>query len=219
MTGASSTHTFAYVVSSDSGELFVLQLDVGSGELALIETVSLLGPGSASGACPLALSPDRRFLYAALRSEPFSIASFAIDNSTGKLTRIGEAALLQRLAYISTDHTGRHLLGASYAGNMISVSPISELGIAGSPSQVMHTPPNAHCIQPDPANRFVLNTSLGGDVLMSNRFDDSRGELSPNAPPSVGVRAGAGPRHFCFHPNGRFVYLICELDASIYAFA
>ena len=219
MTAPSSSRTFVYVVSSDSGELFVLQLDVDGGALTLIETVSLLSPGSAAGACPLALSPDRHFLYAALRSEPFAITSFAIDRSTGKLTRIGEAALPQRMAYISTDHTGRYLLGASYAGNLISVSPIDELGLAASPSQVMETPPNAHCIQPDPSNRFVLNTSLGGDVLISNRFDVDRSELSPNTPTSVGVRAGAGPRHFCFHPNGRFVYLICELDASVYAFA
>ena len=208
-----------YVVSSDSGELSVLRLDEASGALTPIETVSLLSPGSAAGACPLAVSPDRRFLYASLRSEPFTTASFAIASATGRLTRIGESPLPQRMAYISTDRSGRYLLGASYAGNLVSVSAIDERGLAGAPSHEMPTPPNAHAVLPDPSNRFVLNTSLGGDVLMSSRFDTGTGELTPNTPPSVGVRSGSGPRHFCFHPNGLFVYLLCELDASIYAFA
>ncbi len=82
----------------------------------------------------------------------------------------------------------------------------------------MPTQPNAHCILPDPSNRYVLHTSLGGDLVYSEKFDAKTGKLTPNDPPSISVKAKAGPRHLVFAPNAKFVYLLDELDASIYVF-
>jgi 6-phosphogluconolactonase len=85
-------------------------------------------------------------------------------------------------------------------------------------TQTMATQPNAHCIMTDPSNRFVLHTSLGGDVVYQEKFDTKTGTLAPNDPPTVSVKAKAGPRHLIFSPNKKFVYLLNELDASIYVF-
>jgi 6-phosphogluconolactonase len=210
--------TYVYVAASDSAELFTLQLDTATGALTRLDAM-VLTDATPGGACPMALSPDRRHLYFALRSEPYTVVSFAIDSDTGLPKQTGEAPLPHGMAFISTDNTGRWLLGASYQGNLLSVNPIDADGVAGPAQQVVPTRPNAHAVRTDPANRYVLNSSLGGDVLQQHRFDAATGGLTPNDPPSVGVRAGAGPRHFVFHPDGRCVYLLNELDASVYVFA
>jgi 6-phosphogluconolactonase len=205
-------------MASDSGQVLTLELNGSSGALTTLDTQKIRGGEKQAGACSLALSHDHRHLYLALRSEPYAAVSFAIDAATGRLTQIGAASLPHSMAFISTDNTDRWLLGASYPGHLLSVSPISNDGVAREPVHVVPSQPNAHAIRTDPSNRFVLNSSLGGDVVQQHRFDAATGDLMPNEPPTVSVRAGAGPRHFVFHPDGRHVYLLNELDASVYAF-
>jgi 6-phosphogluconolactonase len=122
------------------------------------------------------------------------------------------------MAYISTDNTDRWLLSASYPGHMLSVSPIDDDGVAGDAHEMLPAGRNAHAIRADASNRFVLNTSLGDDIVQQHRFDAATGALTPNDPSSVEVRPGAGPRHFVFHRDGRHVYLLNELDGSVYVF-
>jgi 6-phosphogluconolactonase len=123
------------------------------------------------------------------------------------------------MAYLSIDRTGRHLFSASYGGHLLAASTVSADGRPQPAHQVLPTEPNAHAVLADASNRFVLATSLGGDVVMQLRFDAASGRLTDNAPPAVRVRKGAGPRHLVFHPGGRFVYLLNELDSSIDVFA
>ncbi len=153
-----------------------------------------------------------------LRNEPYSAVTFAIDAKTGKLTLVGPGPLADSMAYIATDRTGKFLLSASYGGNKVTVNPIGPNGVVQPAQQTIATEPNAHCIITDPTNRYVLHTSLGGDLVYQEKFDAKTGKLTPNDPPSVSVKAKAGARHLAFSPNGRFVYLVNELDASIYVF-
>jgi 6-phosphogluconolactonase len=99
------------------------------------------------------------------------------------------------------------------------VNPIAPDGTVEPPKPVIATEPNAHAIQPDASNSFVLATSLGGNVVRQFRFDAETGTLSPNDPPAAQVKTGAGPRHFAFHPTNGRVYLLNELEASVYVFA
>ncbi len=214
-----SQRAFVYVMASDSSELFTLELDTSTGFLTPIDTLVLRGGGKQGGACPLTFSRDGRFAYVALRSEPYAVLSFARHSETGRLTQIGDASMPHSMAYISTDNTDRWLLGASYPGHLLSVSPVGDDGVVGDARHVLPAGPNAHAIRTDISNHFVLSTSLGGDIVQQHRFDEVTGALTPNDPPSVKVRPGAGPRHFLFHRDGRHVYLLNELDASIYVFA
>lgn len=202
--------TFVYVSNADSREISVLALDATSGELSPVQTVSVTGQ-----VMPLAVSPDRKFLYASLRSQPFTAASFRIDAASGKLSAIGSSALPDSMASIATDRSGRHLFGASYGGHKLSVSTIGTDGVAKEAAQVLPTGQNAHAVLTDPANRSLLVTTLGSDAVMQWRFDAASGQLTPNTPPTFSGRPKAGPRHLVFHPNGRFVYLLNELDASV----
>ena len=204
----------AYISNADSREIVVARLGA-DGALSEIERVKTSG-----AVMPLALSPDKRFLVAALRSEPFGASSYAIDRQTGRLKHIATAPLPASMAYISVDGGGRFLLSASYPSAVVAVSAIDAEGRIGpSPVQKLPTAPNAHCIVTDPRNRFAFVPCLGGDHVMQLRFDGITGRLMPNAPSEFQTAKGAGPRHIVFHPEGRFAYLVNELDAGIIALA
>jgi 6-phosphogluconolactonase len=206
--------TAVYVSHAERGDIHVLHLDEATGALTPTQRVEVGGT-----VMPLALSPDRRVLYAARRSEPLAVASFAIDPKSGTLSQLGEAPLPHSMANIATDRSGRWLLSASYGGNLVAVSPIGADGVAQAATQVVPTGPNAHAIVSDASNRFVFATNLGGGVVLQMRFDAGTGQLTPNEPPSIAVRAGAGPRHLAWHSSGRWLCLLNELDASIDVFA
>jgi 6-phosphogluconolactonase len=204
--------TVVYVSNADSQEISVLSLDRASGTVAPLQTLAVGGT-----VMPLALSPDRKLLYAALRSQPYRVLTLAIE-SDGKLRKLGEAPLADSMAYIATDRSGRWLFAASYGGHKITVNAIGKDGQVGAVQQLLPTAPNAHSIQADAANRFVLATSLGGDNISVWRFDADKGLLSPNEPPLVGTPAKCGPRHLRLDAKQRFAYLLCELDASLHVF-
>jgi 6-phosphogluconolactonase len=213
--------TYLYVGCTDSNEIRVLKFDNGSGDLAVVETVTIPGITKTAGSTPMAVSPDKKLLFAATRGEPMVVASFRIDATTGKLAYVASGPLDGSMAYIATDRTGRYLLAASYPNNKVTVNPIAADGTVGKPSQVIPTEPNAHAIQPDASNRFVLATSLGGNLVRQFRFDPATGTLSPNDPPAVSVKGAGnpGPRHFAFHPTNGRVYLLNELEALVVVFA
>jgi 6-phosphogluconolactonase len=202
--------TIVYVSNADSRDISVLAFDAERAELSLLQTLPL--PGIVM---PLALSPDRRHLYAALRSEPFGVASLGIAASDGRLSLRATSPLPQSMAHIATDRSGRYLFAASYAGDCLSVGPIAADGLAGAATQVLATGRNAHAAGVDPGNRFLFVTTLGSDAVMQFHFDATTGAVAPNTPPLFAARAGSGPRHLAWHPNGRVVYLLCELDACV----
>jgi 6-phosphogluconolactonase len=209
--------TFVYVGNAESQSVSIFSLDA-EGALTLADVAAVPGPAKPGSTTPMAVSPDKRFLTVGLRNEPFSAATFAIDANTGRLSFVGSGPLADAMAYITADRSGTFLLGASYGGGKIAVNPIDNNGIIGPAQQIIDNQPNAHAVLADRANRHVLYTSLGNDYVGQLKFDAANGRLTPNDPPTVGVKPKAGPRHFRFSPDERFVYLLCELDASIYVF-
>jgi len=210
MQGCATRNSVAYVSNADSRDISVLTLDRDKGTVQVAQTLAVGGT-----VMPMALSPDKRMLYAALRSEPYSVVSFAVDKSTGTLKRVGTALLPDSMAYITTDRTGRWLFAASYGGNKISVSPIGADGVAGPASAVLPTGKNAHAAIIDAANKNLFVTNLGSDQVLQYSFDAATGKLTPNNPAALATRPGAGPRHLVLHPNGRHAYVLHELDASV----
>jgi 6-phosphogluconolactonase len=164
---------------------------------------------------PMAVSPDRRFLVAAVRSKPFSAWTYAIDRTSGALRLVGSGPLAESLPYIAFDGTGRWLLGASYGANLVSVNPVGADGRVGEPQQVIPTARNAHAIRPDNGNRFVFVPHLGTDQVFQFLFDERTGRLAANTPPVLQLKAGLGPRHLVSSPDNRFVYLLNELTATV----
>jgi len=209
--GVALAGTEVYVANAGDGTLGLYALDEARGALAPQGTVEA-GPAVMS----LAVSPDRRFLYADIRSEPYRVVSFALDPATGAAARKAEAPLPDNMAYIATDRSGRLLLGASYFGDKIALSPIGADGlITQAANQVLATGRNAHCIQADRDNRFVFVTNLGSDQILQYRLDAAAGRLSENDPPLVKTASGEGPRHFVLSPDNRFLYVVSELRGNV----
>ncbi|HEX5212828.1 MAG TPA: beta-propeller fold lactonase family protein [Pseudolabrys sp.] len=209
--------TFVYVGNAESQNISIFAL-AADGALTLVDTKAVPGPAAPGSTTPMAVSPDKKYLTVGLRNEPYSAATFAIDAKSGNLAYVGSGPLADAMAYIGTDRSGKFLLSASYGGGKIAVNPIGDNGVVGPAQQVIANQPNAHAVIADRANRHVLYSSLGSDTVGQLLFDAATGKLTPNDPPAVSVEPKAGPRHFRFSPDERFVYLLCELDASIYVF-
>lgn len=196
--------TFVYVSNAKSGDISIYRLDMKTGDL------EALGAAKAGdNVMPLAISPDRRFLYASVRSTPYTVITYAINSGDGSLEQMGTAELAESMAYICTDQTGRFLLSASPGGGLVAVNPIGLQGVAQSePTALIRTGRHAHSILPDPSNRFVLSANVHNDQIAQLRFDEKTGALEWNSPHIARSASESGPRHFRFHPNGRFVYVL-----------
>ena len=201
--------TFVYVTNAEDGDIGVYSLQPDGS----------LQPGARAAAAkvvmPLAVSPDRRFLYAGVRSKPFSVYTYSIDARSGALKQVSTGPLHESFPYISVDRTGRFLFGASYGAHLVSVNPVSADGRVGDPMQVIPTARNAHAIRIDNSNRYVFVPHLGTDQIFQFVFDAKTGRLAANTPPVLQLKAGSGPRHLIVSSDNRFVYLLNELSATV----
>jgi 6-phosphogluconolactonase (cycloisomerase 2 family) len=171
-----------------------------------------------------------------------TVSALAIDPNTGTLqllntVRSGGAGP----TYVSVHPGGKHLLVANYFGGSVAVLPILADGQLGEatciqvsqgeigPTTATHAPPgsyaisghdrtHAHMIQSDPAGSFVLHVDLGLDKIFLWVFNAQQGVLTPNNPASVSLPPGDGPRHFHFHPNGRWFYSVQEEGSTVVLF-
>jgi len=207
--------TFVYISCADDGEIAALEMNLESGDLKMLGKVK-----AGDVVMPMAVSPDRRYLFAAIRSVPYQYASYSIDSGSGALTHLSTVPSPDNMVYISTEKTGRFLLGASYAAHKISVNPIGSSGFVQAEAvQVTPTGRHAHAILPDSSNRFVFVPLLGVDQIMQLKFDERTGMLTANDPPAVSTKTDAGPRHITLSPNGRFVYVMNELNGMVNGYA
>jgi 6-phosphogluconolactonase len=218
---ANGPETTVYVSNAGSKEVFVLAMDRASGRLDLIEKVPVPGTDKPSPASlPMATSPDKRFLYAQLRSEPYPVSTFEIERPGGRLKHLGQTPLVDQMAYINTDTTGKWLLCASYVGAKLAIYPIDTKHVVeAKATQIIDTKPKAHCVVIDSDNKHVYLPVLGGDIVMEFNFDPATGTVSPNGAGQIATKSDAGPRHFTIHPNKRWGYLITETSATIGAYA
>jgi 6-phosphogluconolactonase len=182
----------------------------------------------------LALDPSRTHLYAVSEVGEFEgtagggVVAFAIERRGGLRALNRQATHGGAPCQLTVDATGRHLLVANYSGGNVTVLPIRSDGSLGPAAQVVQHQgsgadprhqegPHAHSVTLDSANRFAAVADLGIDRVMVYRFDAERGRLDPATPAEVRMTAGAGPRHFDFHPDGRRAYVINELNSTITA--
>jgi 6-phosphogluconolactonase len=189
----------------------------------------------------LAVHPNHRFLYAVNEVGNYkgeksgAVSAFAIDRATGKLTLLNQVASKGAdPCYIVVNKTGKYVLVANYTGGSVAVFPVLEDGRLGEASSfIQHTGhgsdperqegPHAHSIDLSPDNRFAIVDDLGLDETLVYKFDSAKGSLSLNDPQLYTTLAkadpGAGPRHFAFHPNGKFAYVISEMQSSVSVFS
>lgn len=171
-----------------------------------------------------------------------TVSAFAINRADGTIqllnsVRSGGAGP----TYVSIHPSGRYLFVANYFGGSLAVLPIQPDGRLGNATDVKndagkvgparatnapagsfafsgHDRTHAHMVQSDPTGRYVLHVDLGLDQILIWEFNDKYGTLTPNEFPFVALPPGDGPRHFHFHPNGRWCYSIQEEGSNIVLF-
>ena len=235
MVGQGHTEMLVYVgtyTRRGSEGIYVYRLDLDSGALDPISIASgVVNPSF------LAIAPRKHLLYAVNEVDEVAgkrsgaVSAFSIDQKTGQLTLLNQQPTEGTgPCYVSVDTEARFALAANYAGGSVCVLPIDSSGsLLPAADFVQHhgssidprrqNVPHAHCIVLDPAERFALVPDLGQDKVMIYRFDATTGQLTPNDPPWAQLAPGAGPRHFTFHPNGSFGYVINEIGSTVTAFA
>ena len=185
----------------------------------------------------LAVSPPaagRRCLYAvnALSGPAATVTAFSVDPRSGSLNQLGQVPSGgDGPAYISVDSSGHAAFVADYFGSSIASYRIQPDGAlsppvdridfkdrdkfgATGPNATRQNIPHPHCATISPDNRFLLVCDLGTDHISIFQIHPETGELSGHTL-FANNRPGSGPRHLVFHPNGRWVYCINELDSTL----
>jgi len=215
-----------YTTSGKSEGIYGYHMDA-TGALTRSTSIRSVNPSF------LTIDRSKRFLYAVNEFGEFlekpggAVSAFAIDPATGNLRLLNQQATQGAdPCHLSVDSKKRTLLVANYTGGNVSVFPLRSDGTLGVVAEVkqhegsgpkeQQKGPHAHCVIFDRAERHAFAADLGIDKVMIYRFD--RGKLSPAAQPFAELKSGAGPRHLSFHPSGKFLYVISELDSTMSAF-
>ena len=222
---------FGTSAKNDKCGIYMALLDMQTGQLGKAVRVSdAVRPGF------IAIHPDGQHLYATGEPGGFSgksagaVSAFRITEPDGILADINtQPSGAAGPCYVSIDPSGKNLLVANSGGGSCAVLPIQPDGsfapaaavekfIGSSINPKRQTKAFTHSINCDPAGRFVIVADLGMDKIMSYRFDAASGTLTSNNPPFIATEPGGGPRHFTFHPSGKFAYADLEISSKVIAF-
>lgn len=216
-----------YTEKTDSKGIYAFDFDSSSGQL-IVRGLAAATPNPSF----VVIHPSGKFAYAANEAgKQSTITAFSVDAKTAKLTQLNQLpALGQDPCYLSFDKTGKFLFVANYSSGNVVVFPIRADGRLGEhtalmqhhgtgPNKQRQEAPHAHWIEAAPDNRFVFVSDLGLDEILVYRFDAAKGTLTPNDLPFARLAAAAGPRHATFSPNGKFFYVVSELNSTVTAFA
>ena len=207
--------------------IYVYCLNPATGALTYAATVrGVVNPSF------LAVSPEGNHLYAVSEitgdhGSHGMVSAFVIDPETGGLTFLNKQSS-HGLApcYVSVDGAGRYVLVANYESGSLCVLPVQENGRRGEATDVIQLHgsgpnpqrqegPHAHMILPGRGGQTLFAVDLGTDRIMLYHLDQERGKLVPADPPWIKQAPGTGPRHLAFHPNGRFAYVVGELQSTV----
>ncbi|MGI9552467.1 MAG: lactonase family protein [Aurantibacter sp.] len=181
----------------------------------------------------LAISKDRKQVYSVseVGEGKGGISAFSFDGSTGKLSFLNSTSSGGNgPCYVSVDDKNKYVFSGNYGGGSVAAIPIKADGSLGTEVQsIQHEGssinkgnqegPHVHAAVLSEDNRFLFVPDLGTDKVNIYEVDVTNSRpLAAAEPAFISVEAGSGPRHFTFHPNGKFAYLIQEITGAVTAF-
>lgn len=209
---------------TDSRGIYATRLDAATGALSTPTlAAATVNPSF------VALSPDRRFLFAVSESDAMAVP-FGIDAATGALTELQPPQPSGGPApcHLVVDQTGGVLLTANYHRGILGALALAPDGRLGPPNIVQHyghsvnadrqSSPHTHSVTLSPDNRHVIVCDLGLDRIFTYQLDLAHARLAPGQPPFVATPPGSGPRHFAFSRDGRHGYAVCEMGSLVLAY-
>jgi 6-phosphogluconolactonase len=233
-------HAFVGTYTPNGGGIYLFRIDGESGALAQLQVVDDIRNPSW-----LAINANNTRLYAVSEIDTFqgarggAVVAYAIDPETMQLRRLGAVnSGGAGPAHLSIHPSGKFVFVANYGGGSVAVLPIGADGAlaeasdvrpsvgAHHPARAVDDPPgqfagsnhdgaHVHMVSPDPGGQFVIANDAGLDLTLVWRLDVQKGRLLPADVPVIAAPSGSAPRHFVFHPNGRFMYNLYEHDAKV----
>ena len=221
-----------YTSKTDSKGIYSFHFDSDTGRLTSVTLAATTEDPSF-----LTVANNEKYLYAVNELSEFdgkksgAVTSYSVDPKSGMLTQLNQVPSGGAdPCYVSFEQTGKYLLVANYTGGSVATFPVAPDGRVGSASAfVQHTGsgpnkerqegPHAHYIGSSADNRFVFVVDLGLDEVVVYHLNPVKGSLTPNHPPFAKLAPGAGPRHLAFHPNGKFAYVLSEVNSTVTVFA
>jgi 6-phosphogluconolactonase len=206
--------------------VYIYRFDAKQGTLEAVNVAkSLVNPSF------LAVSPNQKFVYVVEETANGKINAFQLNEETGQLTLLNSQKVSGDYpCHVAVDKTGKWVLAGNYGSGNFSIFPVQADGSLGSASQtVQHEgksintnrqeAPHVHSINIGKNNQDVFVLDLGIDKIMAYQLDSKTGKIASAKPPFVEIKAGAGPRHFAFHPKKEYAYAILELTSEIATFS
>ena len=221
---------FGSYSSPDKESVHLFQLNLQDGSLKKLNAVDGLSNPSF-----LKIHPNGKYLYTVNEVSTFDgkksggVTAFALDVNGGKLNKINQQPSGDTgPCHLTVDATGKYVLVAHYGGGSTSVLPIKKDGSVGAVvSQIKHKgssvhsrqkAPHAHAVHVGPNNKFAFAPDLGIDKVLVFSFDENTGAIAETKFDGAKLEPGSGPRHFDFHPDGKFAYVINEIKQTVTAF-
>lgn len=206
--------------------IYVYQLDPNSGNLSKITTVkNILNPSY------LTISPNGKYVFACTESKTKnagSVSSFEFKPEDKALVYINsQKSGGENPVYLTVHKDGKWLVNGNYTEGSVSVYPISENGTIqpfvqnfqfteGSIDPERQDRSHIHSTVFSPDFDYLFLPDLGADKIRTYHFESGKPEpLQPAEKPFTPTPLGSGPRHFTFHPNGKFAYCIDELTGTV----
>ena len=185
----------------------------------------------------LELDPKRRLVFAVNEIDSFqgkptgAVSAFAIDPASGKLNLLNQRASMGTgPCHLVLDKAGKNLLVANYGSGSVAVLPVAADGKLGEATEVVQHSgksvhperqkgPHAHCVTLDPTTASPSSATWASTRCWPTGSTAPRASSRPHNPAHVSVKPGAGPRHMVFRPDGRFAYVLNEMNSTVTAFA
>lgn len=216
-----------YTSEEGSQGIYVYKFDTETGRSDSLSLAEAVNPSY------LVVSPDEKFVYAVSENgdgKSTSVA-FAFDKERGVLQFLNSSYTESPgPCFIETDKAGKSVLTANYVGGSISVFKVKDDGTLSSaeavinfegsgPDTTRQKSSHLHSIRFSPDTRFLFAADLGTDKIYRYSAIGSVFEgqpvLSRESLKEFPAPAGSGPRHFDFHPTGKYFYLLGELSGDV----
>jgi 6-phosphogluconolactonase len=215
-----------YTNSDKSNGIHVFRFNAGTGEFN-----EKAKNTEKSNLSYLAVSKDKKHVYAVseLGEGNGAVNAFSFDVKSGALTFINSVnAAGDHPCYVSVDNKKKVVLVGTYSGGSLSAIRVNKDGslnpevqtitrTGGSVNKERQEKAHVHAVVLSPDNKFLFVPDLGSDKVAAYKVD-ATSDKPLTAAGETSVKGGSGPRHFEFHPNGKYAYLIQELDATVTLF-
>jgi 6-phosphogluconolactonase len=217
-----------YTTKTESKGIYVFQFDLATGKMTAPQIAAETQDPSF-----VVVSSSGKYVYAVNEAGKSSMVSaFARDAKTEKLTLLNQMpALGEDPCFISFDKTGKYVLVANYTSGNVVVFPILADGKLGEhtalmtdagtvgPNKERQEGPHAHWIGTSADNRYAFVVDLGLDEVLTYRFEEAKGALTPGNPANIKLAGGTGPRHITFAANRKLAYTVDELNSTVTAYS